>query len=121
MAQALLNPQKIDQTWTAPYFRLVRFSDEMIPDSTTGALAADTAWADTGFDLTLNTDTGVYPFDLPVAVVPECVSGRWLVEIYEKAGADYASTDTFLTSFEAANGMLITTAFDYPTSTRIWK
>lgn len=115
MAQSLLHPN-VGVTWTSPYYRLIRYSDLKIPNSTTGALATDTAWADSGFDLTLDTDAGVYPFDLPVTVVEECSTGLWKIMIYEKAGSDYASTDTFLGSIDAANSEFVNSIFLYPPS-----
>ena len=114
MAQALLNPT-VGESWTAPYYRFVRFSDLMIPNSSTGALATNTAWEDSGYDLTLDTDAGCYPFDLP-SDVEGITEGKWLVAFYEKAGAAYASTDTYLGKMDLCNGELVNNVFDFPPS-----
>lgn len=114
MAQALLHPA-VGDSWTVPYYRFIRFPDLMIPNSSTGALATNTAWAVSGYDLELTALAGVYPFTLPTNV-EGITEDIWKVMLYEKAGADYAATDTFLGSMDLANGELINNVFDYPPS-----
>lgn len=111
MAKALLHPGK-NETWTTPYFRMIRYSDLMIRNGSTGVLATNTAWADSEHTMTLTALAGVYPFDIPTG----CTSGDWHVMIYEKAGAAAASTDTYLGSFDIDDGVITNTKFDHPTS-----
>jgi hypothetical protein len=111
MAKALLHPG-VGETWTTPYFRMIRYSDLMIRNGTTGALAINTAWADSEHTMTLTALAGVYPWDIPSG----CTSGDWHVMIYERAGAAAASTDSLLATFDVDDSVITNSKFHHPTS-----